>query len=117
MIDVKREPKTPFFGIVSLICLMTLFVIPVIGYELTTSALDNSSDAKGQPFGGLILVMAGLVGVVIVLGIAAFGSAFAGGIALARGESRRWAGWLGLLGGGSMFVAVAGMALYIYWAS
>lgn len=106
----------PLFGVVTLIFLISLFAIPPIGYLLTSNAIDNTP-SDGQNFGVVILGIMGVVGVVVALGLVGLGSAITGGIALSRGERRRWAGLLGLIGGGLVFLAVAGAALFLYMAA
>ena len=106
------EPRRPIFGIIALVLLASLFVIPVAGFFLTSSAIDETP-RDGQNFGLLILAVVGFLAVVIAMGIAGFGAALAGGIAVARGERYSWFGWLGLILGGLLFVAIAGTALAI----
>ena len=105
--------RRPYFAIVSLVFLASILLIPIIGYAFTYSAIEKTPN-DGQNFGVFILAVMGFLAVALAIGLAGLGSAISGAISLARGENYRWIGWLGLIVGLLVSLAVFGTAFAVY---
>lgn len=113
-LPAPSETRGAPFGTASLVFAALTVVLPVAIGFLTAHQLDRDEAARqGNGWGGLLILLLGVAGIVVAAGLSSAAGAAAGIVALARGERAVWRPVVGLV----VNVPVALFALYLVVAA